>query len=149
MQAPPPAQMRSALFPVFSGQPLIGRFVGTRLRVRKRIWYANPGQTYLSAELIAEGGETRIRCRFSLSRLVVMFHILWFSGVVLAGGFAFVDALHQDVARAWRSCAVPTMLMLVLGSALVGFERFLARNEQRFLTDFVQQTLNARRIESP
>jgi hypothetical protein len=41
------------------------------------------------------------------------------------------------------------MAMLVIGFALVHFGRLLARNETRFITEFVIRTVNGREIASP
>jgi hypothetical protein len=142
------AQMNTpfSVLALAEARPLIGRFRETWLRARRRpLWYRNSFQTYLSAELVAEDGETRIRCRFSMHPLVKAFMTLWFSVLVLVGGFMFIDALRPDVARGF-ALAVPLMLMLVGGAALVGFGRYMARGDRRFLTDLVQKTLNAKCI---
>ena len=131
-------------------RPLIGRFRGNQLRARRRVWYRR--SFYLSAELIAEGSETRIRCRFSMHPFDKVVRIVWFSGLVLIGGGALIAAiidaaLHRDLARVWPSIVIP-IFMLIFGLVVGGFGHHIARNDQRFLTDFIAETLSARQIDA-
>ena len=131
-------------------RPLIGRLRGNHLRARSRVWYRR-SQTYLSAELIAEGSETRIRCRFSMHPFYKVVRIVWFSGLALIGGGALVAAiidasLHRDVARVWPSIVIP-IFMSIFGFVVAGFERHITRTDTSFLSDFITQILNARRID--
>jgi len=145
------AQMNApwSVLALAEARPLIGEFQGTRLRARKRAWFRHALQTYLFAELIAEGSETRIRCRFAMRLLDKIFCIVWFSGLLLIGGLAFFgtlfQALHRGLAGVWPTLFI-FLWTVVLGSTPVGVGRYFARPDRRFLTDFIHETLNARRI---
>ena len=80
---------------------------------------------------------------------VRVFMCIWFGGVILIGGTGFVvtvgtiffgsSSQHQN---SWMGVVIPPV-MLVFGFGLVRFGHYLARDETRFLTDFLLQTLNA------
>jgi hypothetical protein len=143
---------RSALFSLaglFGSRPVVGRVTETSLRLRKRIGYRNSFQSYLAATLRSEAGGTVISGEVAMHPFVRVFMFIWFSGVVLIGGTMFVATVgtmlfsagsqHQN---AWMGAVIPP-LMLAFGFGLVRFGRYLARDETRFLRDFLIQTLDA------
>jgi hypothetical protein len=126
-------------------RPLIGRIRGSRLRARKRtFWYRNSFQTYLSAELVADGSETRIRCRFGMHPFVIAFSVVWLCAATSLCGVALLHFGNSRQASpdAWPGIAV-CLLLPAFGWGIVCFGRYLARGEKQFLTDFIRQTLNA------
>ena len=72
---------------------------------------------------------------------VRIFMFIWFGGVVLIGGSLLVASGRQD--HNVLGAVIPVG-MLGFGFALVRFGRFMARNEARFITEFVIKTLNGR-----
>jgi hypothetical protein len=127
----------------FGTRPVIGRIRGTLLTARKRIWYRNSFQTYLSAELSSHANQTLVRYSFSIHPFVRVFAAAWFVGVALFGGAILVRSLSLLMwapARASGSMVgvgVP-ILMLLFGAGCVAFGRWLARDEEAFLLTFVR-----------
>jgi hypothetical protein len=74
--------------------------------------------------------------------------LIWFGGIVFIGGTIFVSTLiavlggGQIVTTVWMGLGIPLILPL-FGYLLLKFGRFLARDEQRFLTDFLRGTIDA------
>jgi len=126
---------------LFGPRPVIGRIRGTRLTARKRIGYRNSFQTYLSAELIDRGNETLCRCSFSMHPFVVAFLTVWFAIVALAGGAVSIQSLIRHISDPSRlpvSGLLVPVGMILGGAALLAFGRWLARDEEAFLMDFVR-----------
>jgi hypothetical protein len=82
--------------------------------------------------------------------LVRIFNIVWFGGVALIGGTVLIatgwNALSSKSAESRDTLLgmVIPLGMLAFGIGLVRFGRYLARNDPRFFTDFLIQTLDAR-----
>lgn len=142
----------SALFSLaglVGSKPVVGRVTETSLQLRKRIGYRNSFQSFLSATLRHEAGGTLISGEVAMHPFVTVFMFIWFGFVILIGGTMFVATVgtlffgpgnrHEN---AWMGAVIPPV-MLVFGFGLVRFGRYLARDEARFLTDFLIQTLNA------
>jgi len=78
---------------------------------------------------------------------VRIFMFIWFGGVVMVGGALSFATVHSAPSASSSrrgdvlSVAVP-LGMLGFGFALVRFGRYLARNEDKFLTDFLIHTLD-------
>ena len=133
----------------FGSKPVVGRITETSLRLRKRIGYRNSFQSFLAATLRPEAGGTVISGEVGMHEFVKVFMFIWFGGVILIGGTMFVATVgkilfgsgnqHENV---WMGVVIPPV-MLIFGFGLVRFGRYLARDEARFLTDFLVQTLNA------
>jgi len=143
---------RSVFLPLaglFGSKPVVGRVTETSLRLRKRIGYGNSFQSYLAATLRPEAGGTVISGEVAMHPFVRVFMFIWFGGAILIGGTMFVATIgtlffgsgskHQN---AWMGAVIPPV-MLVFGFGLVRFGRYLGRDEARYLTDFLIQTLNA------
>jgi hypothetical protein len=134
---------------LFGSKPVVGRVTATSLRLRKRIRYQNSFQNHLAARLRAEAGGTVISGGVAMHPFVRAFMFIWFGGVILIGGTMFVGAVWTMLSSAdgqrqhvWMGVVIPPF-MLAFGLGLVRFGRYLARDETRFLTDFLIQTLNA------
>jgi hypothetical protein len=144
---------RSALFSLgglFGSRPVVGRVNGSSLRLHKRIGYRNSFQIFLTATMQAEAGGTLISGGFAMHPFVRVFMLIWFGSVILIGGSIFVAIVRGVLSgtgsnrhNMWVGLVVPPA-MLVFGVVLLRVGRFLARNESRFLTDFLIETLNAR-----
>jgi hypothetical protein len=125
-------------------RPVIGRIRGAKLTARKRIWYRNSFQTYLSAELIEDTNQTLVRCSFSMHPFVIVFMAVWFGGVALFGAAIFIHLLSLLIwppAKAPEGsivgAAISFIMLLSGGAALVRLGRWLAADEKAFLLKFV------------
>ena len=133
----------------FGTRPVIGRIRGTRLTARKRIWYRNSFQTRLSAELIDRANQTLVCCSFSMHPLVMAFMAMWFVFLALVGGAIFIQSLIMLTSAPSRATgsiligAVVPVAMLLFGAGGLVLGRWLARDEQAFLLNFVR-TVGAR-----
>jgi hypothetical protein len=132
----------------FGARPMVGSLREGRIRVRQRIGYRNSFQTALTATFTAEGRNTRIRCRFGMHPFVTIFMIYWLSMVAWFGlhalsttGVAPINPAQNGAAAIF---ALMPLLMFCFGLGLMGFGRYLARDEQAFLTDLLITKLDAR-----
>jgi hypothetical protein len=122
-------------------------------RLSRRIPYRNSFQPCVSGTFVDDNGQTRLHCRVGLHPLVQAFCIVWF-GVVAIGCGAMVAAMagllpsHTAPAKLWPGAAVP-FLMLAAGAGLVGFGKFIGRDDAEFLKDLLRRTLEAREIGAP
>jgi len=143
---------RSALFSfssLFGSRPVVGRVDSSSFRLRKRIAYRNSFQTFLTATMRSEGAGTVIQGEFAMHAFTRVFMPIWFGGVLLIGGTGFVISLvamfthsseqHQG---SWPFLLIPPG-MLLFGFLLIRFGRYIARDEARFLTEFLRHTLDA------
>lgn len=122
----------------FGSKPVIGRASESSLRLRKRIFYNNSFQSILVATMRPEQRGTIISGTCGMRPVVRIGMLIWFAGVILIGlPVAFSMLRTHDS----MGVAIPVGL-LVFGFALIKFGRYLARNETRFLKDFLIQTLN-------
>jgi hypothetical protein len=134
----------------FGSKPVIGSVSGTSLRLYKRITYRNSFQSQLTATLQPSADGTVISGTVGMHPVTIVFMILWFGLLSLLGGTVFLVTLRRMLfdeatqpSDAWTGVVIP-LLMFAFGIGLVGFGRHLARDEARFLTDFVMRTLKAR-----
>ncbi|MBZ5615448.1 MAG: hypothetical protein LAO23_15675, partial [Acidobacteriia bacterium] len=96
-----------------------------------------------------EAGGSRIEAHFDVSRLVKIFMRFWLAGVVLCGGPIFVlsvlDRLtgsHHTTGDNSVGLIVPPAMVL-WGLLLPRIGRWFGMGDERFLLEFVQQTLAA------
>jgi hypothetical protein len=128
-------------FDYATGRPVIGRIRGRRLTARKRIRYTNSCQTYLSAEMIDRGNETLVRCRFSMHPFLIAFATVFFAGAVLLAGDVYMQRSAKpisDPSRPDLGGIIVPVESIIFCAALMVFGRWVARDEQAFLTDFVR-----------
>ncbi len=126
-------------------KPLVGRFEGTILRVRKRIPYRNSFQTQLKAELMPEGNRTLFRCRFGAHPFVLIFMALWCALLAAITAPILIQAIEAGTSfqTAGPGLLIPPA-MLGFGILLIVVGRLLARNEQQFMLDLFEEELRAR-----
>ncbi|MBE7211210.1 MAG: hypothetical protein INR65_09340 [Gluconacetobacter diazotrophicus] len=128
-------------------RPVVGWTSGTKLRIRKRIWYQNSFQTSMFANMVEQDSHTLIRCHFSMHPFVLAFLVVWFGFVsffsiatftmFLSGRLVIYQSALQPP---WLGLFAP-VAMLLFGFGMVRFGRYLARNERPFLLDFVCRIL--------
>ncbi len=130
---------------------VVGRITEQSLRLRKRIQYHNSFQSRLTATIEPAPDGTMISARVAMERGARVFMAFWIAGT-LVSGCPFLLAAARSVpatAHEWMGVLVP-ISMPVFGALLVGFGRYLARDEARFLKEFLIQTLDAQvASESP
>ncbi len=102
--------------------PVIGKVIGKRFWGRQHIGYRNSFQTYLSGELLEEGGQTRVRCRFLMHPLII---------AVLTAFLGFALFKCAELAIKGQFDIGPPIL-LVFGYAMVCIGRLFAQGEQEF-----------------
>jgi hypothetical protein len=147
------ADVRTAVFSLTGrggSRPVTGIVNGLSIRLRKRIQYTNSFQTLLTATLEPSGNGTRISCAFAMHRFTRWFMRIWMIGAASLGSIIFIVSAGilmsgSSAARgdAWLGLVVPLVLP-VFGYALFKTGAYLARDEARFLADFLKQTLNAK-----
>lgn len=111
-----------------------GHVGDVKFRLHKVIGYRNSFQTYMAGNMEDNQGGTLIRCRFGPHPFVIGFMIFWFAGFSLIGLGALVHG-SSDVHFVF-------FLLAMAGAFLLG--RAIARNEKDFLTEFLQEVLEAR-----
>lgn len=129
-------------------RPVVGRVTNSSLRLRKRLKYRNSFQSFLTATMRPEAGGTLISGEVAMHPFIRVFMVVWLGNVGLIGVLMLLvtissmmmgsDHADQD---AWMGVVIPAV-MFAFGFGLVGFGRYLARDEGRFLTNFLMQTLD-------
>lgn len=130
--------------PIASKSGVVGKIGDTKIRLHKSISGQNSFQTYLFAQLTDDGGRTRLHCRLGLLPSVVAFIVFWFGFVLFIGLRNSVTANafgEKSVVEGWW---VAPGILASFGAALVLVGRYLARDEEKFLIDFLRQTIDAR-----
>jgi hypothetical protein len=147
---------------LFGSKPVIGRVTESSIRLRKRIpdyipikdrkpfkGYNNPFQTFLTATMRHEPGGTVISGKLAMDPPVRIFMFVWFAGVILIGGTIFLATISSLISGSgghpqnqWPGVVIPP-LMLGFGYGFIRLGRYLARDEARFLVDFLIKKLDA------
>lgn len=125
--------------------PVVGKVGEKSFRLRKRLEGShNSFQTCLFARLRSEGTSTRLTCRFGMHPSVVIFMIVWLSGVTAGAIGSLVSGLRQYSSGTMPSAgALVPWGMALFGIVLVGVGRRMARGERKFLTDFLRDKVDA------
>lgn len=122
------------------------------MRLRKRTGYGNSFQSNLRATIRPEAGGTAISGKIAVHPLVRVAMIVWFGAIIYLAGPAFLRTVYSmlvGAAPAYENAGVLLVMfpaMLACGFALIAFGRYLARDETRFLTEFLIRELDAREL---
>jgi hypothetical protein len=140
---------------ITSKSDVVGKVGDENIRLRK---VPNPGisngfQTYLFGRLTDDGDQTRLRCRIGMHLFPVAFLVLWF-GALLFMSFLLLGNMvikvntpsDSSTIEGWWVFIVP-LLFACFGGAFFIIGRYCARDEERFLIDFLRKTINARQVE--
>jgi len=128
-------------------KPVIGTVNGFTVRLRKRIHYRNSFQTMLVAVFSPHGSGSRISCELGMHTFVRVFMIVWLTAAVGIGGPIAFAAL-----KAWISTGAgpkqPVDILMPVGMPIFGivlllFGQHLARDENAFLLQFLEETVQA------
>ncbi len=123
-----------------SSSDVDGRVEYDWIRLRKKIFYRNSFQTFLTAKVKPEGSGTRIRGTLGMHPLVTGFMAVWFAGVLAANLFILVPVLKSgDVPPGWFIAP----LMPLAGVGMILFGRLLVRGDDKLLIEFVTTALEA------
>ena len=131
-------------------KPVLG-FVGDKsVRLRKRTYYRQSAQCWLSGKFVEEDGQTRLTCTLGLHPFARLFLEYWIGGVLVVGGFilvrtarAFLFGPEPLPPNLWLGVAIP-LVMLGFGVVLLLCGDYLTSDDPRFLVVFVEHTINAR-----
>jgi hypothetical protein len=135
-------------------RPVLGEVFGQTFRIQKRRYWRNDFAPHFYGTLHWETGGTRIEGHFDVAAWVKFFMRIWLGVVAVVGGAIFVLSLlditggsHFMTGDLWVGIIVPPA-MLLFGFMLPRLGRAFGKRDERFLLDYVQQTLAAR-IEGP
>src|SRR5689334_14799044 len=117
------------------GNSVTGRVNDSKFRLHKVINYRNSFQTYANGSMADDGqGGTRIRCRFGLHPFIMGFMIVWLVGASIA----CLTVLAAGTGN------MGIVLFPLGGAAILLFGRAIARAEEEFLANYLQNLLEAR-----
>jgi len=129
---------------------VLGEVKESTFRLQKRRYWRNDFAPHLYGQFQPEAGGSRIEAHFDVSRSVKTFMKIWLAGATLLGTPIFVlsaiDALagsHHTTGDVRVGLIVPPALIL-WGFALPKLGRLFGLRDERFLLEFVQQTVAAR-----
>jgi|KBSSwiStaDraftv2_1062776.scaffolds.fasta_scaffold225778_3 hypothetical protein len=137
-------------------KPLAGKIGESDFQVLKRVDHYNSFQPYLFADFANDDSKTRLHCYVGVHPLVIVVMALWFAVAIFLGFVSIsqgdstgttVNLLGwQHVFRGgWASWVMP-MLFLAGGAGVFVYCRYLARGEDKFLVDLVQQIFDAQKV---
>jgi len=137
-------------FSGFAGsKPILGRICGNTFRLQKRRLYRNSFAPFLYGQVRSSVSGSLIELRFRMHPFVMVFMCIWFSGVILIGGFISIHALIEIIRggygakeNQWLGVGIfPAMLTFRV--LLVAFGKWLGKSEKRYMLTFLQETLQA------
>ena len=139
------------MWSIGGNKPVQGSVSETAIRLRKRIFYRNSFQCWLSAKLAEDNGQTRLHCTFGLHPFVLIFLEIWI-GIVSVAGLTIAmqtawlwlrdSPLSPD---AWLGIVFP-LIMAGFGIALLKLGNYLAQDEPDYLIAFLERTIKAQEI---
>jgi hypothetical protein len=145
-------RLRTATDGVWSvggSKPVQGSVSERAIRLRKRIFYRNSFQCWLSAKLAEDNGQTRLHCTFGLHPFVLIFLEIWI-GIVSVAGLTIAMQTTWLWLRgsplspnAWLGIVFPLM-MAGFAFLLLKVGNTLAQDEPDFLIEFLERTIDAR-----
>jgi hypothetical protein len=119
------------------------------IRLRKRIFYRNSFQCWLSAKLVGENGATRLHCTFGLHPFVRIFLEVWIAVVSVVGLTVAMQTVWLWLRNsplspnAWLGIVFP-LIMVGFAILLLKFGNSLVQDEPDFLIGFLKATIRAR-----
>ncbi|WP_374369759.1 hypothetical protein [Dongia sp.] len=137
---------------IFSRKPMIGSVNEREFYWRKRIFYQNSFQTHLAAVFVPEDTGTRIICRFRLglaTKILMLVLILAILGGPLAALLTDMEfrvngtPLVDPSERLLSALILPAIIVVMFGLG-----RLMARNDQGFMLQLLNDTLETREVSS-
>jgi len=131
-------------------RPVLGEVGDNTFRLQKRKYYRNDFAGQFYARFAPEPGGTRIEGYFDAQRWAKYFMRIWLVFAVLLGTPIFVRAVvdivtgsHYMSGGEWIGLVVPPGLVL-FGTSLPKVGRLLGKSNERFILEYVQNTVAAR-----
>jgi hypothetical protein len=129
---------------------VLGKIDGYEIRLQKRRYYHNDFAPYFYARLLPQTHGTRIEGRFDCSPFVKTFMRIWLI-LVIAGGTPIFILCLKDILTGSASVSGDRYVgvvvppgMVLFGLLLPRIGRWLAKNEESYILEFLQSTLPAR-----
>ncbi|MDQ7248515.1 hypothetical protein [Dongia sedimenti] len=131
---------------IFGHSPVVGRVGEKTFKLRKRLARGtyNSFQTYATGRLASNGASTLLTCRFGMHWFVMLFMALWLTPFLAIIIFFVAVDLGNSRAPDLESLLIP-LVFASFGIALLGVGRAMARGERRFLLNFLEDTIEARK----
>lgn len=127
---------------IFGGKSVIGHAHAGGASLRKRIWYRNGFQTVLDAKFRREGATTIVEGRTGMGTFTKLFMLAWCGMLILIGGGMMLSVLSASGGVEGIGVGLFPFGMIAFAVVLVGFGRWLARDEAAFLLSFLHRRLD-------
>ena len=128
------------LFGTVGSSRVMGQVDDAGFRLQIRIGYRNSFKTFLWGKFIPDAHGTTVQMRAGLHPFVLAFGYLWMSGAVL-GSLGMLAAAWTALRGHGAVAALPPLAFAIafpmFGVGLTGLGRWLARDEEIELADFV------------
>jgi hypothetical protein len=135
---------------LFGSKLVVGSVTESELRLRQRRVGRNSFQRVFVGRIDTDNGGSIIAGEFGIDPAVRTFMTIWFWGVLIIGGTLFLAALGSILSGS-RAFGDGTWMGLIIPATLVGWGLILprmgqrmAKEEPKFITDFLARTLDAR-----
>jgi hypothetical protein len=125
--------------------PVLSRSEGDKFRLWKRKYYRNDFAPVFFGSVTREEPGSRIEGRFEMEPLVKKFMIFWLAVVGLGGLTTVYSEFAHHHARDARQEAALVGAMLLFGLLLPQFGRLIGLGQEKFLREFLETMLEARR----
>lgn len=144
--------LAKGLFSQFSSKALFGRISKNNILLQKRIAYTNSFQYVYSGKIFSEDNKTVLLGITKTSTFVKVFILVW---VLFLLFLTFIDVLVQQKKMAAmkllsfemvQELSIP-LFLLIFGIAIYNFGKYIAREEPRFIFEFLLELLNGNLIE--
>jgi hypothetical protein len=143
-------------FAIAGSKPVLGTVRETAVRLRRRSYYRQSSQCWLSGKFVEDGGLTRLHCTVGMHPVMRTLLEYWVGAVALAGGYVFLRSLrlffnaHGALPDPWPDylwlgLVVPPLL-LGFGAVLLAFGDHNFGSDPRFLVEFVARTIDGKEV---
>lgn len=132
---------------LFGKKPLIGMVSAKKASFRRRLGYRNSWQTVMDVNFEPTGSTTVMRIGSYMHPYAAVFMALWFAGIIAA----LVSILTTGAAKQGEGSGMLVLLpigMAAFGVAMIGFGRWIARNDHARMLDIVVEVTNATVVEA-
>lgn len=130
----------------FGSKRVIGSVDDAGFRLHVRIGYRNSFQTFLTGKFVEDAYGTSVQMRSGMHPFVTAFMCVWMTGAILGGVGATIASMCEILTKgsfvALPLAGLPVLFPL-FGVGLVSFGRWLARDEENELAQFVIDKLKA------
>lgn len=129
-------------------KPLLVKFNGNQFRLWKRRYYRNDFAPYFFGTFSPDSQGARLVGHFAMDHWVKIFIRIWLAfAIVLSLPVLIATLSRTNQGSAWVGVLVPLGLVL-FGIFLPKFGRWMGKGEEKFIREYLQNTLSAQPIES-